>query len=35
MAVYGLFEIGKQVMPVYDFVHKPEVLKKAMHASSR
>ena len=34
MAVYGLFETGKQVTPVYDSIHKPEVLMKAIHAIS-
>lgn len=35
MAVYGLFETGKQVTPVYDSIHKPEVLMKAIHSISR
>lgn len=34
-AVYGLFETGKDVLPVYDSIHKPEVLIKAMKAISR
>ena len=34
-AVYGLFETGKEVLPVYDSIHKPEVLIKAMKAISR
>lgn len=32
MAVYGLFETGKEVMPVYDSIHRPEVLIKAAQA---
>jgi oleate hydratase len=35
MAVYGLFETDKEVLPVYDSIHKPEVLIKAMKALSR
>ena len=35
MAVYGLFETGKDVLPVYDSIHKPTVLIKAMKAISR
>jgi oleate hydratase len=34
-AVYGLFECGKDVLPVYDSIHKPRVLIKAMKAISR
>ena len=34
-AVYGLFECGKEVLPVYDSIHKPKVLIKAMKAISR
>ena len=34
-AVYGLFDTGKEVIPVYDSIHKPEVLIKAMKAISR
>jgi oleate hydratase len=34
-AVYGLFECGKDVIPVYDSIHKPKVLIKAMKAISR
>lgn len=34
-AVYGLFESGKDVIPVYDSIHKPKVLIKAMKAISR
>ena len=34
-AVYGLFETEKDVLPVYDSIHKPEVLIKAMKAISR
>jgi oleate hydratase len=30
MAVYGLFETGKEVMPIYDSIHNPLVLIKAM-----
>ncbi|MCX5977060.1 MAG: oleate hydratase [Coprothermobacterota bacterium] len=35
MAVYGLFETGKEVIPVYDSIHQPEVLMKAVKAISR
>jgi oleate hydratase len=35
MAVYGLFETGKEVMPVYDSIHKPEVLVRAVQAINR
>lgn len=34
-AVYGLFETGKRVLPVYDSLHKPGVLLKAMKALHR
>ena len=34
-AVYGLFETGKDVLPVYDSVYNPKVLIKAMKAISR
>ena len=34
-AVYGLFECGKDALPVYDSIHKPKVLIKAMKAISR
>ena len=34
-AVYGLFECNKEVLPVYDSIHKPSVLIKAMTAISR
>ncbi|MDP1520434.1 oleate hydratase [Porticoccus litoralis] len=34
-AVYGLFETGKEVLPVYDSIHKPSVLINAMKALSR
>ena len=34
-AVFGLFETGRDVLPVYDSIHKPEVLIKAMKAISR
>ncbi|TNG00164.1 MAG: oleate hydratase [Gammaproteobacteria bacterium] len=34
-AVYELFETGKDVIPVYDSIHKPEVLIKALKAISR
>lgn len=34
-AVYGLFETDKEVLPVYDSIHKPDVLIKAMMAISR
>jgi len=33
-AVYGLFETGKKVLPVYDSIHKPEVLLKALRSIS-
>ena len=32
MAVYGLFKTDKQVLPVYDSIHNPVVLIKAMKA---
>jgi len=32
MAVYGLFETGKAVMPVYDSIHNPKFLIKAAQA---
>jgi len=34
-AVYGLFECGKEVLPVYDSIHMPSVLIRAMKAISR
>jgi len=34
-AVYGFFDTGKNVLPVYDSIHKPEVLVKALKAISR
>ena len=34
-AVYGLFETGKDVLPIYNSIHKPEVLIKALKAVSR
>ena len=34
-AVFGLFECGRDVLPVYDSIHKPKVLIKAMKAISR
>jgi oleate hydratase len=34
-AVYGLFDTGKEVLPVYDSIHKPSVLIKALQAISR
>ena len=34
-AVYGLFETGNDILPVYDSIHKPEVLIKAVKAISR
>ncbi|WP_163832747.1 oleate hydratase [Spartinivicinus ruber] len=34
-AVYGLFETGRDVLPVYDSIHKPEVLINAMKALSK
>ena len=33
-AVYGLFDTSKEVMPVYDSIHMPEVLIKAVRAIS-
>jgi oleate hydratase len=35
MAVYGLFETGKKVSPIYDSIHKPEFLIKAAQAITR
>jgi len=35
MAVYGLFDTARKVLPVYDSIHKPEVLIKAMRAIAR
>jgi oleate hydratase len=35
MAVYGLFETGKEVMPVYDSIHKPEFLIRAVQSIKR
>lgn len=35
MAVYGLFETGKEVTPVYDSIHRPEVLARAAKAIAR
>ena len=35
MAVYGLFGTGKEVMPVYDSIHRPEVLIRAAQAIKR
>jgi oleate hydratase len=32
MAVYGLFETGKEVTPVFDSIHSPEVLIRAARA---
>ena len=32
MAVYGLFQTGKEVLPVYDSIHRPEVLVAAARA---
>jgi oleate hydratase len=32
MAVYGLFETAKEVLPVYDSIHRPEYLIKAAKA---
>jgi oleate hydratase len=32
--VYGLFETGKKVMPVYDSIHQPQVLIQAARAIS-
>ncbi len=34
-AVYGLFDTGKKVLPVYDSIHKPNVLIRAMRAIAR
>lgn len=34
-AVYGLFKTGKRVLPVYNSIHKPGVLIKAMKAILR
>ena len=34
-AVYGLFKTEREVLPVYDSIHKPEVLIKALKAISR
>jgi oleate hydratase len=34
-AVYGLFDCGKNVLPIYDSIHNPKVLIKAMKAISR
>jgi len=34
-AVYGLFKTEREVLPVYDSIHKPEVLINAMKAISR
>ncbi len=35
MAVYGHFDTGKEVIPVYDSIHNPLVLMKAAKAISR
>ncbi|MDD5362544.1 MAG: oleate hydratase [Ignavibacteria bacterium] len=35
MAVYGLFETDKEVMPVFDSIHKPEYLIKAVQSLNR
>ena len=35
MAVFGLFEAGRGVIPVYDSIHQPAVLIKAARAISR
>jgi len=35
MAVYGHFDTGKEVSPVYDSIHQPKVLIKAAKAISR
>jgi oleate hydratase len=32
MAVFGLFETGQEVLPVYDSIHRPEVLVTAARA---
>lgn len=34
-AVYGLFETGKEVLPIFDSIHKPDVLIKALRAITR
>jgi oleate hydratase len=34
-AVFGLFECGRDVLPVYDSIHMPKVLIKAMKAIGR
>lgn len=34
-AVYGLFETSKEVLPVYNSIHKPDVLIKAVMAINR
>lgn len=34
-AVYGLFKTGKGVLPIYDSIHQPDVLIRAMHAINR
>ena len=34
-AVYGMFDCGKAVLPVYDSIHNPKVLINAMKAISR
>jgi len=34
-AVYGLFDCGKEVLPVYDSIYMPKVLLKAMKAISQ
>ncbi len=34
-AVYGLFQTGKEVLPVYDSIHRPEVLITAFKAINR
>ncbi|MFT5343955.1 MAG: oleate hydratase [Paracoccaceae bacterium] len=34
-AVYGLFETGKKVLPVYDSIHQPSVLMQAAQALTR
>jgi len=35
VAVYGLFETDKGVLPIYNSIHMPEVLIKAAKAISR
>lgn len=35
MAVYNLFETNKRVLPIYDSIHKPDVLIKAINAIRR